>query len=837
MPPRSKTGSKKAPKKSTSVVSKGSSTGKKLNHLRSSTSSLPKSTTTGSASPQEADDGFQYTRLSQKSSGSSRKSAPKSRTTSTSNKKKTSSLFDEDEDDFMFSKNMLELKRKTYTSKKEQLKQKALGSSKTTSVSPLRPPKTTAKVMEDPIQKGINKLAEKKSSKKSKKPVVDETAEPAKTQKTTKASSSSTKVTAKPKVKPKAKPKAKPKPLPTEDPDTDFVDVNSMIDDVLNKRKKVAEKKKSAAVVDEVIDIDTESEPAAKPAPKPRKKRATTTSTTTTTTTTTAKSKAKSAPKTALSNKATAKKTKKSATETKRSTNKRRIQDAENPMSLLDFLEDGDDDYNSRFDDPTDLYSANPTPRKKQKVTTSIPSKSVSKKHMPEDHSELETSEATVNEPVKPKKSSAKATSTGRKRKATSTSNTAAAAKKTTKASSVEKKKPVRKIDVIELDDDDDDEEEEAEPPVKIIKKHMKEPSSSAGKKEKPAAVVKKPSTRKVTSVRPRNSKSQDTYDLHEENEKQLARTTKQKNPSRSISKPKTKTKSNTLPKRASPEDVDTQYNDDDNNNNNNDYDYDPSPFDNGGYQEAASVSKLPLNFDEEDNNRYHEDFNINSTTMIPLHLSPVKRSSTKSRTEKRRSSLSNRGKRLSSIGNGFVAEPHHDIPVDQLYKHFEPGLPDPHKMRQLLIWCVKRTTFRDLDPASSVNGNGNGKANGIGKKQKKKKNDVALKIAEVIRDDLIRELADGKISTSWWGEQDVDIDNELKQLVNGSQGSQGSSSQHHSSQTPIRIKPNPANVENKKYLDQYTAKLAELNKERQMWLDDNALCKGFPDVSRELLE
>lgn len=37
------------------------------------------------------------------------------------------------------------------------------------------------------------------------------------------------------------------------------------------------------------------------------------------------------------------------------------------------------------------------------------------------------------------------------------------------------------------------------------------------------------------------------------------------------------------------------------------------------------------------------------------------------------------------------VALPHDEVDSSEFYKHIEPGLPEPRRMRQLLTWCGTR--------------------------------------------------------------------------------------------------------------------------------------------------
>ena len=73
----------------------------------------------------------------------------------------------------------------------------------------------------------------------------------------------------------------------------------------------------------------------------------------------------------------------------------------------------------------------------------------------------------------------------------------------------------------------------------------------------------------------------------------------------------------------------------------------------------------------------------------------------------KRRSSLGMRGRRASSlIENGHSALPHRDVDASEFYKHIEAeGLPEPRRMKQLLVWCGERA-LPDKPPLGSLNSN-----------------------------------------------------------------------------------------------------------------------------------
>lgn len=129
-----------------------------------------------------------------------------------------------------------------------------------------------------------------------------------------------------------------------------------------------------------------------------------------------------------------------------------------------------------------------------------------------------------------------------------------------------------------------------------------------------------------------------------------------------------------------------------------------------------------------------------------PLKLSPVKLF--KATTNNRRSSLGNRGKRTSSVGNGFQVSPHESIPPLNFYKHLNQDLPEPHRMRQLLAWCLKRQLDDDKKSDDSSN-----------RRSKLFNNEelIAKNIATVIKEEVLRDLVDGKIKTSWWNREDYE--------------------------------------------------------------------------------
>ena len=78
----------------------------------------------------------------------------------------------------------------------------------------------------------------------------------------------------------------------------------------------------------------------------------------------------------------------------------------------------------------------------------------------------------------------------------------------------------------------------------------------------------------------------------------------------------------------------------------------------------------------------------------LPISDTPIIRRNQDLRqqaTGRRRSSLSLRGNRTSSIGNGFEALPHPDVAHEDFHKHIKADFPEPVRMKQLLAWCARR--------------------------------------------------------------------------------------------------------------------------------------------------
>jgi kinetochore protein Mis13/DSN1 len=94
-------------------------------------------------------------------------------------------------------------------------------------------------------------------------------------------------------------------------------------------------------------------------------------------------------------------------------------------------------------------------------------------------------------------------------------------------------------------------------------------------------------------------------------------------------------------------------------------------------------------------------------TIALPFSDTPIinRNKELRRKNGQRRSSVGMRGRRASSlIDNGHSALPHREVDSAEFYKHIEAeGLPEPRRMRQLLMWCGERA-LSEKPPHGSAN-------------------------------------------------------------------------------------------------------------------------------------
>lgn len=155
----------------------------------------------------------------------------------------------------------------------------------------------------------------------------------------------------------------------------------------------------------------------------------------------------------------------------------------------------------------------------------------------------------------------------------------------------------------------------------------------------------------------------------------------------------------------------------------------------------------------------------------------------------KRRASYYNRGKRVLSIGNGFVGVPHEDVPTSDYYKLLDTSLPEPHRMKQLLIWSFKKKLDQEEKLSKTKS------------KTETTEDQTVINIAKVIKEEVLRDLIDGQISISWYNRDENEDETNDNLLTN----------------KEVTL-PNPLNITNEENIEIFTKKLKSLKQERSQW-------------------
>lgn len=138
-----------------------------------------------------------------------------------------------------------------------------------------------------------------------------------------------------------------------------------------------------------------------------------------------------------------------------------------------------------------------------------------------------------------------------------------------------------------------------------------------------------------------------------------------------------------------------------------------------------------------------------------------------------RRSSYHNRG-RVLEIEN-YAGEIHKDVPVNQYYKSLR-GSPN-NKMRQLLIWCLKKQIQNNFTNIPD--------------------SDLSKKIAKVILNEMIVKLQNREIPIDLES-KNLKIDNKLYEKINYIE--------------------NPINIQNLKDIEKYKLILQDIKRQKQDW-------------------
>ncbi|KAL2757894.1 hypothetical protein ACRALDRAFT_2098923 [Sodiomyces alcalophilus JCM 7366] len=146
-----------------------------------------------------------------------------------------------------------------------------------------------------------------------------------------------------------------------------------------------------------------------------------------------------------------------------------------------------------------------------------------------------------------------------------------------------------------------------------------------------------------------------------------------------------------------------------------------------------------------------------------------------------RRSSLGMRGRRASSlIDNGHSATPHHAVDSAEFYKYIEAeGLMEPRRMKQLLTWCGERALL-PKPPHGSANAH-------------------MINGARAIQESLLKDFASKSECWNWFSRDEAASQAPAK--------------------PPVRVEPNPRNLEHQAKIEQLEHKVNSLREEKKKWL------------------
>ncbi|KAG0032643.1 hypothetical protein BGZ81_010367 [Podila clonocystis] len=168
--------------------------------------------------------------------------------------------------------------------------------------------------------------------------------------------------------------------------------------------------------------------------------------------------------------------------------------------------------------------------------------------------------------------------------------------------------------------------------------------------------------------------------------------------------------------------------------------------------------------------------------TAIPMRETPMINKNKDLRSGSRRSSFAMRGKRASSIGNGFSALPHPSVDSKSFYRHISAEEPPPVRMKQLMAWCSRKTIDNNGETKTEAGRN---------------RSATALKIAKLVEEEALAMLVSGKFSVSWYSRPP---DMKASKAVTKPK------------------KPHAQNVSNLKRLQEYETQIAKLQQEDDQW-------------------
>ncbi|KAJ1674544.1 hypothetical protein EV182_003068 [Spiromyces aspiralis] len=152
----------------------------------------------------------------------------------------------------------------------------------------------------------------------------------------------------------------------------------------------------------------------------------------------------------------------------------------------------------------------------------------------------------------------------------------------------------------------------------------------------------------------------------------------------------------------------------------------------------------------------------------------------------RRRSTFGIRGKRASSIGSGFSVHPHSSVNTSDFYRHVSPELPEPVRLRQLIMWCTRRIDVQTLI---------------LGK--------TPLPIVGQVIEEMQDMLEKGNVYLSWY-RRSIDHDSsELQRYI---------VTQQQQQQQQEKQQPHPLNIKNAERRDRLLKVIEDLKNEESSW-------------------
>ncbi|KAG0153555.1 hypothetical protein PDIDSM_2209 [Penicillium digitatum] len=221
--------------------------------------------------------------------------------------------------------------------------------------------------------------------------------------------------------------------------------------------------------------------------------------------------------------------------------------------------------------------------------------------------------------------------------------------------------------------------------------------------------------------------------------------------------------------------------------------------------KKAGRLPKAKQQVQVSDSNGYHSPAQPPEGTKVALPVADtpvIQRNKEfrggkgdKSDKGRRRSSLGMRGRRASFLIDSGTSNalPHREVGTADFYKHIaDDGIPEPRRMRQLLIWCATRAIGEK--PSGGSNSD----------------DQSARLAARVIQEELLHDFSSNSELSNWLGREDLNPP------------------------AVVVKKPNPRNLQNAEKIKELEEHLQKLHKERQSL---NALLRqpAIPTVKAKL--